>query len=379
MKFVMTPVGTSLFDNFQDETRSGVHIDADRKQLRSVPADQWDRYEDTVDLIRDNRTLQRWVRGTETASAETDSAARIAQRIGESVEVRLLASDTVLSRLAATLIAEHAEVQGVDGFRFRPEHDVIGGLQVRDASAFESTGMRGLVDRLDTLIIDHHSAAHSAINITGGYKATLPYLSLMGQVYGVPMYYKFEDTDELLEIPKTPLDVDWTFIDRHETAFQALADTLTDVEGFHEEYPEIQRKAPGMIHEEGGELAGLSPIGSILWTRYRRKRAVYYAPQDVAETIQNQRHIQRILSRKFDALRQGAQSKKVKEESQHPTVFKDGNNPYRIYFFRDDGDVYIYQTFEDHDAHERYLTTPFGEDDRQRIIERSQRHTVLTA
>jgi len=378
MKFVMTPVGTSLFDNFQDASHSGVHLQADREQLQDVSADEWERYQGTVSLILDNRSLHQWIRGTEAASAETESAAKIADRIGEPVEVRLLSSDTVVSRLAATLIAEHAEVEGVEAFRFRPEYDVITGLQVKDASTFETTGLRGLVDRLDTLIVDHHSAAHSSINITGGYKATLPYLSLMGQVYGVPMYYKFEGSDELLEIPKTPLDADWALIDRYESAFAALADTVTDVEGFYEQYPDLRRKAPGMIHEEEGVLAGLSPLGSVLWNRYCRKREVYHAPEKVVETIREQPHIQRILATKFDALRQGAQSKKVKEEGSHTTVFKDGNNPYRIYFFRDDGEVYIYQTFEDHDAHERYLTTPFGEDDRQRIIERSNRHTVLT-
>ncbi|MBF0453130.1 MAG: hypothetical protein HQK75_20685 [Candidatus Magnetomorum sp.] len=45
---------------------------------------------------------------------------------------------------------------------------------------------------------------------TGGYKALIPYLTIAGIIYKKPVYYIYEDSEVLLELPPPPLSVDIT-------------------------------------------------------------------------------------------------------------------------------------------------------------------------
>jgi CRISPR/Cas system-associated protein Csm6 len=47
------------------------------------------------------------------------------------------------------------------------------------------------------------------LNISGGYKALIPILTILGQLYRVPLFYIYEDSNELIEINQLPISFDW--------------------------------------------------------------------------------------------------------------------------------------------------------------------------
>ena len=372
---LLSPVGTSLFDNAsRQDALSGMAAKSLEVVTELSASEAWEERPRHVETVQSSRELREWIRHTEEAAAEMDVASALQRQTGEQLEVRLLATDTAPSRLAAHLIADCASIDGVS-FAFTPDRDVIRGLQVRDRRAFETTGMRELVRRLDTLIQERH-ASNTAISIAGGYKAALPYLSLMGQVYGVPLYYKFEEAQSLLEIPRTPLDADWELFQDYDQELSGLADTLP-TDDLTERHRLVERTAPGLVQRVGDELVGLSPMGYVLWARYCTKRIVYYAPDDVETEIDRQPEIQRILRTKFDQFGGEHERGKIEIKEDH-RVFDDGNNDNRIYFFREGEKIYIYNTFEDHDAAKEFIDTSFDEADRQDVIERSSRRVRIT-
>lgn len=52
------------------------------------------------------------------------------------------------------------------------------------------------------------------LNISGGYKAVIPVLTLVGQLYNVPLFYTYEDSADLIEVKKLPIDFDWVLANR---------------------------------------------------------------------------------------------------------------------------------------------------------------------
>ena len=120
--------------------------------------------------------------------AELQSITKIQDKLKEDLEVRLFASDTIASRLSAEILADDtvASVLGDNiSVTFDAQTDVIKGLQVEDSKTFSNEGMTNLIRKIDENAGGYQALA---INITGGFKATLPYLTILAQLYRVPLY-----------------------------------------------------------------------------------------------------------------------------------------------------------------------------------------------
>ena len=72
-------------------------------------------------------------------------------------------------------------------------------------------------------------------NITGGYKAVIPYMTIMAQINGCDAYYIFEDEKALIKIPKAPLHVNFEEIERN-------YELLKELENGIEDYPNWRNK-----------------------------------------------------------------------------------------------------------------------------------------
>jgi len=94
---------------------------------------------------------------------------------------------------------------------------VIKGLQVKNRDEFVRTGMVNLLNRIFRISNDFWD--NIIINITAGYKATIPYLTVLAQINKCPIYYIFEDTDALVKIPNIPLNIDWNIFNKNEDWF----------------------------------------------------------------------------------------------------------------------------------------------------------------
>ena len=164
------------------------------------------------------------------ASAEITSIRKIIDDLKEDIEVHLITTDTVSSVIAAGIIASFLP-DIIPGIRVYYQQEiykggekagsVIADLQVTDRDKYAHDGLRHLVDKIDWLVASL-GTENLAINITGGYKAVIPYLTIMAQIYNLPIYYVFEDTDSLLKIPHIPIDIDWSLFDKYENEFNML-------------------------------------------------------------------------------------------------------------------------------------------------------------
>ena len=265
MKTLITPVGTSLFRNYLDQNRNG-GFSRNYERIKNCSASMWDasNKQNVIDDLK--KTSQAFINKVELrASAELQSIANIQDKLNEDLTVRLLASDTIASRLAAEILKEQSKIlKNEVSVKFNYKDDIIEGLQVDKSNEFLNRGMTNLIRKINTIANGDWLAL--AINITGGYKATLPYLAILAQLNRVPLYYNFEDTKELITVSPIPLISDWGWIHRYSGILKKVYDGISDWPKFKKDNPEVQDLEAFI--EIDDKTALLSPIGEIFWKDY---------------------------------------------------------------------------------------------------------------
>lgn len=254
---VITTVGTSLLENYRQEHHG---LDADYFKLKEEPASNWDNNERRINKVK--KALLNWAQPQGETSAEIKSLFNLRRQAGQAIEARLLATDTVLSRLTAEVLEE--VLAGTIKTVFEPDRDVIKGLQVWDRKRFEKEGLINLIARIEEL---NGTCEEVAINFTGGYKALIPYLTIMGQLYNISLYYIFEDTDELIRLPQAPLAINWGIFEKYSHIIADLAAGIDDWSRHRWRYT-IEDDFRACIWEDG-DFAELNAIGRLYWYRYQ--------------------------------------------------------------------------------------------------------------
>lgn len=184
-----------------------------------------------------------------SASAEIKSICKIAD--GTPAKVYLLATDTFMSGYAAKQIAEH--LNGKNGLTVKNK-GCISGLRIDAPEEFEQSGFEELIKVLDS-IRQSHQDDEVILNISGGYKALIPFLTIYAQLESLPIKYIYENSDEVISIGRTPLNFDW---DSAEAYYEYLQN------------PDLLTKAPielteameknGLITEDNS----FTPLGRML-------------------------------------------------------------------------------------------------------------------
>ncbi len=286
MTVVITPVGTSLFTN-GSETNNQIQTGFSR--IEDKPMSEWDsntRYINQLKIESEKFIREQGI----SASAELQSTAVIRDKTEDNIIVYLLASDTITSRLAAEILRDqlndpnHVLGKNVTA-HFDPDNDVIDSLQVNNTVSFSREGMPKLFQRIN--YIKEWEAGGSqnlAINITGGYGATLPYLTIFAQLEGVPLYYNFENQEELITIPQVPLVIDSSLIETHAGVLAKIADHMDDPtrwRAFKNQNEQAVRKLNAFIWENDDLGAELSPMGNIFWNDYLKSHFIVKLPSSM--------------------------------------------------------------------------------------------------
>ncbi|MGI6450914.1 MAG: hypothetical protein ACOX3R_11720 [Desulfitobacteriia bacterium] len=295
MKKLITLVGTSLFRNYS-EVNSKV-IDRDWNLIkdgkgRNRTKDTWEKFSKDIERIR--KPVLEWARNNYNASAEIKSTLSIQSEVQDDLEVYLLATDTLDSKLASEIIKEV-----IDGYKSKDDKvikiasiTIVEGLQVFNRSRLEKEGLTNLVDEIYKILGYHYPGEENVLlNITGGYKCIIPYLTVLAQINQAPLYYIFDETEELIRIPQAPLDINWGMFEKYKNAIDQLE------KGVNKSWAEFKREHgigedfKACIYEfEEGIL--LSPIGEMFMRRYESFFVVkmpiggkYYGEE---ETMKNQ-------------------------------------------------------------------------------------------
>lgn len=228
MKKVITTVGTSLFTNYMKEEvkeseefdfggRYNEPIDGKNGLFRTFdsmgfPLDDDNRdFEDLKSIIQ-----RRWLnKFRQDASAEISSLFKIAEH--DDIEVHLLATETALSFAACELIkaylqSDYNQLKSKFKNIYFDREYVVKGLQVKDAGIFQDNGFINLVEKIIQIKDGYEN---TVLNISGGYKALIPPLTLLAQLEKMPLFYIYEDSNVPIETGVLPIDFDWSFIENY--------------------------------------------------------------------------------------------------------------------------------------------------------------------
>jgi putative CRISPR-associated protein (TIGR02619 family) len=263
MKTIITTVGTSIFTNYQKK-RDDLNDKIKDLELKSYG--NWDDWKDDIEIIR--KTIDEWLNNND-ASAEIKSILKLKEGYSD-VSVYLIATDTILSALAAEIVGEYLKQKNIEVL-FDKSKDIIKELQVKDRNKFVKVGLSNLIKRLKSLMGESYE--DMIFNITGGYKALIPFMTLMGQIYNIPICYIFEETDELIELPQAPVDFDFSVIEENYIAFQSLGkNQLPSSEEFERNFGTDvfnKLKNENLVEEiDEDEKVNLTPLGIMLVKRY---------------------------------------------------------------------------------------------------------------
>jgi len=308
MKKVITTVGTSLFTNYQKDNNDIRHH---YEQIKEEP---FAAYEHAVERIkRVKPPVLNFACSQDESCAEIKSILKIKEELKDSVDVCLLASDSITSALAAEIVKEALEKRKDRELRinFNQQLDVIKGLQVDNRNKFSKSGMPNLVRRIYGLA-DGGYFGHIILNITGGYKAAIPFLTVLGQVNNVPLYYIFEETQSLIKIPQTPVNIDWKTIGQHQDILERL-----EREGVIEENKKFPETIESLI-ERAGDYVTLNTLGIIFWERYKTKFNIFYLfPNEYMKYASLNEYDQRLINRSLKELKRRVETNPADPDLRH--------------------------------------------------------------
>ena len=262
---VITTVGTSIFENYQKEKNKKLPY---YDELEESFYRNRDEHKDCINGLQYDEVFLKWIDNNfDKSSAEITSLLAIQKEIDDSLEVNLIATETILSRIAAEIIQIKLDRYNAgDGKTINvffetgkkaPECDVIQGLNVKNVGDFSETGLPNLIERLKKIGINKEKII---LNITGGYKGVIPYLTILGQVYNdVTIMYLYENTQKVIKIPRLPINFDIEFCEKHFMSLQrAYRDNPIDSD-INKELIEKQ-----LVYVMGAKL-NRTALGDMLW------------------------------------------------------------------------------------------------------------------
>jgi putative CRISPR-associated protein (TIGR02619 family) len=272
MKKVITMVGTSLFENYLEEHNNDTNFKNAYNHFKKnkIKADNLDKESGRRENI-EKSLRESYFKNNENASAEIKSLIKLKEELNEKLEIYLLYSDTALSRLAAEILQKaFSYYEELKNFRIHTLPK-IKELQIWDRDKFNE-GMVNLIQTIENISQGYWE--NIIINITGGYKATIPYLTILAQVNRCPIYYIFEDTDALIKIPYIPIDIKQSIFEKHRNFFRKLEreKILELPQGLSED----ERNDIFSLLEQTDNLYTLNPLGVILWEKYKKNFEIFY-------------------------------------------------------------------------------------------------------
>ncbi len=346
MRKLFCTTGTSIAGGLAFDGNPNAYRDAIRKRLASLES----QYPDPSDFLR-------------RASAETNSLVALEAAEGDSVF--LLCTETE----DGTICAEEAGALLDAQRHLNCQVQKIEGLQVADASRFRRVGAQNLFATLDRLCGESAVGADAdvVLNVTGGFKSVVPYVTLFGLLHRLPVVYLFERSKSLLRLPPVPVNFDY---ERLGQAMDALA--LLEREGaiprekFFQAIPGLDfhgRDWYECLLEEDGGLVTISGFGSLLLkSRAREQAQVFLGPsartQYESSSGLSRKQFTFMLDRAGDPLWRKAKVHNF--VGTNLTVFKPGNTSERMACIVRGARVYVCELLQ-HDQYERILPSKRAE------------------
>ncbi len=236
---ILCTVGTSLLTNRDGRPWGGWNL----RNGDPLPADD---------------EVVRWLRRADAAaaSAETNTLARL--DLAETDILVLLHSDTLEGRFCA----ERLRTYYASSVR---ETILVHIGKLGYGAAQFTSGLKALVDAAIRRV---HQAQDRGIQTvfcaTGGFKAEIAFLNLMGALLGIEVVYIHELHRELVRLPRLPLTWDAAFVARHDDFFRWIDSEprkSAEVESWLKGRPELRP----LVEDGGDGHTYLSAAGDLLY------------------------------------------------------------------------------------------------------------------
>lgn len=251
---VITTVGASIFANcLKDE---GIEKDV-LDVIEQAPLSEWEKHKVEIEDIKSG--VKKWLNRPDRSCAEISSLEKIAEKVDE-IEVHFLTTDTIASKLAAQILCNHFSVNNLITCQ-EGKIQEVNGLQVKNRDDFEKNGLPHLLEKIQK-ITEGYGKENCALNITGGYKATIPFLTIVAQTQGIPIYYSFEDSErtkyQLLKMPRLPISINWQTLFEFSKNFEEIDNGSVEIK----EWVNYKRKnnLPNEFDDFYMELHGMGVV-----------------------------------------------------------------------------------------------------------------------
>ncbi|WP_299458257.1 hypothetical protein [uncultured Microscilla sp.] len=218
---LITFVGTSLFENFQKCTTDRfIEFENLAEQLPTFA--EWYHLGNKTKKLSAKVTKQKRFWQKDRCSAEVGSILKIAEQTNQTIEVHLLATDTTLSVLAAVLVKQwfaenHTNITKVH-FELPPEkthpfdaqsksRHIVKNLNFKQGNDYEA-GLWNLRQVLDNEVnLAKKAGDICMLNITAGYKAIIPMVTLLAYARDVGLLYMYDEQHSLASTPLIKYDL----------------------------------------------------------------------------------------------------------------------------------------------------------------------------
>lgn len=259
-KFVLTTVGISVLLNAlgrsEEAWRRRINQEANAPELSSD-------VQQKVNELRQEAlaTLQQGdIKKIRELSAELNGLCGLySNRLGQAKGDAhyLIATDTALGKIAAEVIKEFLQEQGMTVDIYAPVH-----LSSAEPQAF-SEGIKNLMHWCEQVIPGYRNAAYQVIfNLTAAFKSLQGYLNIVGMFYADRIVYIFE-TGQLVSIPRLPIQVDVKTLREHRIELALMA------HGFICAAEQVQGVPEGLLEIDEKGNTTLSDWGALIWNRVR--------------------------------------------------------------------------------------------------------------
>jgi putative CRISPR-associated protein (TIGR02619 family) len=261
---LIATVGTSLFMGNLDKLPGNLSIDA------SLRDDLWSLYvkKNWSALAKRFLTLNPSDR---ICGAEINTIEEVSNKnyLPQLENLFFLVSDTELGEHTGKFLTSYFE-QRKDLKLKQVSFFPIIGLQDSRPKEFKTLGLRNLVREIGQLINRAGGSEYVAMDATGGYKAQIAIAVLMGQALNIPVFYKHERFNEIIDFPPLPVAMDFDVLGKN-------ADLITDLErgnviedqNLEEKLHSKMRVFLNEIEVDGKILYELNPIGQLYITSFR--------------------------------------------------------------------------------------------------------------
>lgn len=254
-KIIINPIGTSIFTNLLREKVPTLNMYTNSK-VDEIPDEIVNSIKDVERDIENRSDFS--VLNLRNLSAELNGIIGIynGQFPKHSADIiYFLHTDTYLGERAAYLVGKILS-------RYLPDPQIvcIKNLNTKSIDDFHS-GIKELLNWCYRIIPDYRACGYEIIfNLTGGFKALQGYLNTIGMFYADKIVYIFEQSQELIIIPKLPIELDLENIRRNASILLQLSQTNVGFTRNHlSEVPDIM-----LEHYENGRHI-FSEWGEFLW------------------------------------------------------------------------------------------------------------------